>query len=71
MILKAFISSVTAGYPRWQQLLSGGDSKGGINLQAPSQEVETTHHGLVVVTYEYENVLNSQWQDFAHYSHFG
>ena len=55
-----WLSAVTTT-PLWRRISPDrGDSKGGINLQAPSQEVETTHHGLVVITCEYENVLNSQ-----------
>ena len=47
--------------PLWRRISPlRGESEGGVNLQAPSQEVETTHHGLVVITCEYENVLNSQ-----------
>ena len=46
------LSAVTTT-PLWRRISPPrGDSEGGVNLQAPSQEVETTHHGLVVVTFE-------------------
>ena len=47
-----WLSAVTTT-PLWRRISPHrGDSEGGINLQAPSQEVETTHHGLVVITCE-------------------
>ena len=46
-----WLSAVTTP-PLWRRITPDiGDFGGGINLLAPSQEVETTHHGLVVINH--------------------
>ena len=55
VLTRSLISLVGVSNLHWLQLpsrgeylLTEGESEGGVNLQDPSQEVETTHHVLVV-----------------------